>query len=847
MMSNQFLTDKSLALEAAFYGFALDGAPKFAEPGITPHYAPDIGFELTHIDLSLTIEPEAGTLIGEAVLDIRPLDIGLGEVTLDFDDMIIDAIENAQGETLEWSDADGKLTIHGVAAAGEKVRVRWHGKPTRGLYFTGPTQAEPDRSYMSWSQCQDEDAHFFFPCVDHPSVKCGWSLSFTVPPGMQAIGNGSFAGRQGNTWKWEQAKPMPSYLFTVCVGAFDIYTEESTGVPVRYLAPEGVSDADFKRIFGKTPRMIEFYEERYGHPYPWPRYDQVVVHDFIFGGMENVAATTLTDLCLTDERAAIDWDAEDLIAHELAHQWFGDLLTCQDWSQGYLNEAWATYSEVLWKTHDLGRDEAEYHLYGDLKNYLAECASRYKRPIVSYQFREPIDMFDRHLYEKAALVVHTLRTHLGEAAFWAGVKDYLHTNAHTTVHTRDFQVAMEKSSGRNLDGFFQDWILSPGHPALSVKTGWTKGLLKVTVTQKQKGDDVPEVYRFPLTLLVVTDAGEQTVTLPIAERSRTWAIPVEGEPSRVEVDHGFRFLSNMTVEGSRKLLINSLKNDHGVVGRIRAAKALVKDGSPRAIAALASALKNDSFWGVRAEIARLLGKHGTPAAEAALLACIDDEHSKARAPIVDSIGQLPSTPAVIEALTAIVNKGDPSLQVEGSAIRALGRLRAPGVIALALEVAERPCWGAVLPCRALEALSLTRDPEALPHLMRWTQPDKPERARCTAAAGMAKLAQDVDTARADIVERLGDLVKTGGFRLKYTAVSALGTAGDPAGIAVLRNIHEGQSDGRVRRSAYEAIQRINKANKAGGQVGQLRRDLDALRGENKKLRGRVDLLERIED
>jgi aminopeptidase N len=846
-MSNQFLTDKSLALEAAFYGFALGGAPKFAEPGITPHYAPDIDFELAHIALSLRIDPEAGTLEGHATLDIRPLAIGMGTVTLDFDDMTIDAVHNAAGDALDWSDADGAITVHGVAEAGEKITISWHGSPTRGLYFTGPTEAEPDRPYMSWSQCQDEDAHFFFPCIDHPSVKCGWSMAFTVPEGMSAIGNGQFAGREGNTWKWEQADPMPSYLFTVCVGDFTVYTEKDSKLPIRYLAPKGTSDADLQRIFGKTPRMIAFYEERYGHPYPWPRYDQVVVHDFIFGGMENVAATTLTDLCLTDERAAIDWDAEDLVAHELAHQWFGDLLTCQDWSQGYLNEAWATYSEVLWKTHDLGQDEADYHLYGDLKNYLSECASRYKRPIVSYHFREPIDMFDRHLYEKGALVVHTLRTHLGETAFWAGVRDYLHTNAHKTVHTRAFQVAMEKASGRNLDGFFQDWILSPGHPALSVKTGWSKGLLKVTVTQMQKGDDVPQVYHFPLTLQVVTEDGEQTVTLPVAERSRTWAIPVSAEPTRVEIDQGFRFLSNMTIEGSRKLLTASLEDDGCVVGRIRAAKSLAKDGSPRAIEALARALKNDPFWGVRAEIARLLGRHGTPAARIALLAGLDDTHTKALAPIVDALGHLPSHPDVLAALTGIAKNGHASLQVEGSAVRALGRLKAPGIIALALEVAERPCWGAVLPCRALEALSLTRDPAVLPHLMRWTQADKMERARCTATAGLGKLARELDAVRPEVVDRLGELLKTGGFRLKYTAVAALGTAGDPAGIGMLRTIHEGQSDGRVRRSAYEAIQRINKANKSGGDVGQLRRDLDALRGENKKLRGRVDVLERLSD
>ena len=846
-MSNHFLTDKSLSLEAAFFGYAVDKAPSFAEPGVEAHYAPDVGFRLKHIDLRLTIDPTAGTLSGEARLEILPLRTGLGEVVLDFDDMTIDQVVNEEGASLEWHAEDGRLTLHGVAKAGETIAISWHGKPARGLYFTGPTEAEPERPHMAWSQCQDEDAHFFFPCIDHPSVKCTWTMAFTIPGGMQAIGNGRFEGQEGNTWRWSQAEPMPAYLFTVCVGDFAVYTDESDRVPVRYLAPKGVSDEDFKRIFGKTPRMIAFFEERYGHPYPWPRYDQVVVHDFIFGGMENVASTTLTDLCLTDERAAIDWDAEDLIAHELAHQWFGDLLTCQDWSQGYLNEAWATYSEVLWKTHDLGVDEATYHLYGDLKNYLAECASRYKRPIVTYHFREPIDVFDRHLYEKGALVVHTLRTFLGDEAFWAGVEDYLHTNAHTTVHSRDFQVAMERASGRNLDGFFNDWVMSAGHPVLTVKIGHSKGLLKITLTQKQTGDGVPNVYHFPLAFKVVTKEGTRDFTLPVGERTQTWSIPLDTSPDRVEIDPGFRVLANMSVEGSTKLLKASLQGDGCVVGRIRAAKALAKDASPAALDALAEALQQEPFWGVRAEIAALLGKNGTDAARAALLAGLSDEHPKARGPIVSALGELPSHPDIIAALMTIATQGDPSLQVEGGAVRALGKLRAPGVIDLALAVAERPSWGAVLTCRALEAMSFTKDPAVLPHILRWTENDKPERARCTAAAALGRLAREVEAVHDAAIDRLIELVKTGGFRIKYTAVSTLGSSGSTRALGTLRSIHEGQSDARVRRGAYEAIQRINKTNKQGGDVGQLRRDVDALVKDNQKLQSRIDNLERMSD
>jgi len=842
---NQFLTDKSLNLEAAFFGFALDAQPGFAEPGVEPHYAPDHGYILRHIDLSLDIDPYEKTLMGEAQLRIEPLPIGMGEVVLDFDDLDVNAVVNAAGEPLGFSESDGKLRIKGVNPSGETVTITWQGRPTRGLYFTGPTPAEPNRTPMAWSQCQDEDAHYFFPCIDHPSTKCTWTMTFTVPDGMQAIGNGRLKEQEGTTWRWEQTEPMPAYLFTVCVGDFEVYEDPNGTVPVRYLAPKGVSEADFKRIFDKTPAMIAFFEKQYGYPYPWPRYDQVVVHDFIFGGMENVASTTLTDLVLTDERAALDWDAEDLIAHELAHQWFGDLLTCQDWSQGYLNEAWATYSEILWKTHDLGIDEAMYHLYGDLKNYLAECSGRYKRPIVSYRFREPIDMFDRHLYEKAALVVHTLRGELGEEAFWTGVKDYLHTNAHRTVHTRDFQVALETASGRNLDGFFNDWIMSAGHPALTVKVAWAKGLLKVTVTQRQNGEGTPEAYRFNLALLAVTESSEHPIQLPVTERAKTWAIPLAEEPIRVEVDHGFRFLSNMRVEGSSALLTASLTGDSCVVGRIRAAKALAKDGSPKAIAALGAALKSDSFWGVRAEIAPLLGNQGTDAAREALLAAIADPHCKSRAAIVDALGHLPHHPDVVEALTNIATNGDPSLQVEGSSIRSLCRLKDENAVSIAMEVAQRPCWGAVLPCRMLEGLALTHDPTVLPTLLEWTAPEKPERARCTAAASMGRLAKRVDSVRSDVVEALVEMVQTGGFRLKYTAIAALGVTGSPDALPVLRSIHEGQSDGRVRRSAYEAIQRINKANVNGGETGQLRRDLDRLRDQNKKMRSRIDALERV--
>jgi len=843
-MSSHALTDKGGLLEAAFGGYLLDTAPQFAEPGVEPHYAPDLGFSLAHMALHLTIDPENRSFSGEAVLEIRPLPSGLGDVVLDLDDLQVETVQDADtGDALPYRHGDGKLRVRGLGPEGGKVRIVWNGSPARGLYFTGPVPSDPDRSYMAWSQCQDEDAHFFFPCIDHPGVKVPMDILVTVPEGYQAISNGKLDGQEGQTFRFTQAHPIPAYLFTVVVGELTVVEDTGCDVLVRYLAPAGTSEDGMRRVFEKTPRMINFYGEVFGHDYAWPRYDQVVVHDFIFGGMENVAATTLTDMVLTDERAAMDWNAEDLIAHELAHQWFGDLVTCQDWSQGWLNEGWATYSEVVWKAHDLGQDEADYHLFLDLKNYLSESGGRYQRPIVSYHFREPIDMFDRHLYEKGALVNHTLRTVLGETAFWGGVKHYLHRHAHGTVHSRDLQRAMEEVSGRNLDGFFQQWVESPGHPRLEVKSQWSDGQLKVSVTQKQKSKGVPKAFHFPLTVHVVTEDGQQDVTLQVKERSRAWAIPCEAEPTRVSIDPGFAILADISIKGSRSLLLASLTKDTRVVGRIRAARALAKEGSPKAVSALIDALGNEGFWGVRIQIALLLANIGTSATREALLANIGDSHPKARRGIVEALGKLPTHPDIVAALRKLAQDGDPSLQVEGEAARSLGKLKADGAVDLCAEVAQRPSWGAMIAVRALEGMSHTRDPAALPHLLDWTQDHRHERARATAAAGLGRLADQVEACRAEAIERLMSLAQDGPFRVRYSAIPALGTARATQAIGLLRWIHEGQSDGRLRRQAYEAIQRIRKGRTGEGAVAGLRQDLDTLREENRVLRTRIDAID----
>lgn len=830
-MSSHFLTDKSLVLESRFGGWALARRRAFAEPGVTPHYGRDRSHRILHTHLRLQIDPAARTLVGEARLRLERLAGADDLVRLDLDELTVDAVVDGEGAPLAWTHRDGVLVVPSVPV----VVVRYHGSPRRGLYFVGPAPDAPHRPAEAWTQGQDEDAHFVFPCFDHPSAKQPYTVEVTAPEGWTVVSNGRLAACTGTTWVWEQVEPIAAYLVTVVVLRAEVVEDAGGPVPVRYVVPAGTPTELTRRVFGKTPEMIRFLSERFC-AYPWPRYDQVVVHEFVFGGMENVAATTLTDLVLTDERAALDWDAEDLIVHELAHQWFGDLLTCQDWSQGWLNEGWATYTEYLWATHDKGPDEAAYGLYEQLCGYLAEDGGRYRRPIVSYLFREPIDLFDRHLYEKAALVLHTLRSVLGEGAFWAGVHLYLTRHRHETVHTRHFQRALEDATGRNLDRFFAEWIHGAGHPAIEVSLSHAGGQLSVSVKQTQEGEGVPGAFRFPLRVEV--DGVE--VVLQVEERDRSFVLPCPIEPSLVRVDGDFSVLADLQVKAPRSWLVGQVRTDPGVVGRIRAARALAEDASPAAVEVLVERLRADPFWGVRAEIADLLGTQGGEVAVAGLLAALGDPEPRVRRRVVAALGgtQRADVGDVLAGLPA-----DGSLQVEGEVAKSLGRLRHPAARGVAERLIPRETWGDVSRARAMEGLGHLRDVSVLPLLLAGTADTVSARGRAAACAALARLGDEVEAARTPAVERLMQLAEHPNFRVQVAAINALGVLRDPRALGVLGRVHVSAGDGRCRRLAFEAMANIREGRSTEAGLQGVRSQLDALVEESRKLRDRIGRLE----
>jgi aminopeptidase N len=830
---------------------AADALP-FAEPGVRPSYAPDRTVRLEHVALSLHLDPATATFRGEATLRFRPFPAYDGTASFDLDEVEVTGVADGAGGALPFEHGDGVLRVR--AGEAHAITVSWSGRaPRRGLYFTGPTEAEPHRPPSAWTQCQDEDAHYVVPCHDHPSVKHPWTITLTAPAGYTLLSNGRqvSSGERGGeaVATFEQAEPMPAYLLTMVAAKLDVVAEEWRGRPVRYFVPTGRA-AEVPLAFDRTRKMLDFLSDRTGVDYPWPRYDQVVVHDFVFGGMENVACTTMTDLLLVDEKARLEWDPDGLVVHELAHQWFGDLLTCQDWSQGWLNESWATYAEALWSEHVDAPADAIWTRWETAQGYHAEAAGRYRRPIVSYDFREPIDLFDRHLYNKGGTVLGMLRHQLGDEAFFGGVRTYLRRHAHGTVHTRHFQRALEDASGRNLDQFFAQWIHAPGHPVAEVKLGRDgDALITIQVKQTQSGDGVPEVFRFPLDLELLFEGGRtQRLTLDVHERERTFVVPVASAVTAVRVDPGYHLLAELTLKGPEAWLVALLRDECPVLA-LRAGRGLLADGSRRGRDAVAAAVAAHPFPFVRGTLAKELAPHLAPEEAVRFLAdrLAAESEPRAQRLLATALGTFRVSavgPAGADALVALLGRPLPTWQLEGAALAALGATRDPRAPAVLRSALGRDSWADHVRSRGVEGLAETEDPSVVDDLVACSRSRFSDRVRAAAATGLARLAEGREELRTKVVERLIELVREPGFRTQLAAIGALGKLRDERGLAVLSRVHRTAPDGRTRRTAYEAMASIRKGRGADEAVSRMQRRLDELSEENAKLRGRVDRLER---
>jgi aminopeptidase N len=841
---------------AHIHGVQARGAREpFALPGTIARFAPDRTADVRHTRLELVLDPERRHLGGIARHTLAALDGDVTSVTLHADELEVRSVTDPEGKALDFTHQGGRLvlTLARPLALGEEttVSVAYEGAPRRGLYFIQPEPAYPHKPFQVWSQGQDEDSRYWFPCFDHPCEKASSELLARVPARYRVISNGALVGKEAHedgtvTWHWRQALPHSAYLVTLVVGEFDEVVLRPGPVPLTaYVPPGKASRAAI--VFGRTAKMMEVFERRFGVSFPWEKYAQVVVEDFIFGGMENTSATTLVDLALYDERAALDYDADDLIAHELAHQWWGDLLTCRDWSHAWLNEGFATWCETVFKEEHLGHDEAAYERHTQRATYLDEDAAEYRRAIVDRRYAEPIDLFDRHLYEKGACVLHMLRKELGEGPFWRSIRAYATGNRGRSVVTEDLVRAVESATGRNLEWFFEQWIFRGGHPDLTF--AWAhdakKKDLALTIRQSQTADELtPEAFRFTAEVEVLWKGGRsRRHRLEVTRRDHTVHLPCDEAPERVRFDPDGDLLCTLEPGGAPDSQRAALAHDPAVIARLRAAAALAKDATQASADALERAL-HDGFWGVAAEAASALARMRTTAARDALVGGLASvKHPKARRAVAGALGAYRGDLVAAGALRSLLAKGDPSLFVESSTAAALGATRAP----FALEVLERALaskdsWADLIRLGCIRGLALLGQAEAVPVLRERLERGHPPRVRAAAAGALAVLGRRLGN-RDAVREALVDLLTDASFPVVMAAIGALRTLGDDRAIGALYGLADSGSDGRIRRAAQVAAQRIGKGLERTREVAKLSDDLEQVRKTNHDLLSRLERLE----
>ncbi len=831
------------------------GPRPFRLPGDPERFGRARPYDIHHLQLEGRLDIPRRAFTATARLTVSQRDPDVHTLKLDAIGFDVAGVLRSEGERVtplaHRYDGDCIHVDLGALAPGEHATVvvtYTVVEPRRGLYFIHPDEQRPHRGLQVWSQCQDEDAKFWIPCHDFPNVRMSTEFLITAPHGWTVISNGVLLERSAIThegdsqhgvhppeerWHWRQDAPHVAYLMTLVAGRFSELNADMPALPVRYYVDPGRED-DGWRTFRRTPEMIEHFARLTGVPYPWAKYYQAAVQDFTFGGMENTSATTMADRILVDERASLDFTADDIVAHELAHQWFGDLVTCRDWSHAWLNEGFATFFEHLDWEKKGGRDAYLYNLKEHGDSYFGEDEGKYRRPVVCNTYASPIDLFDRHLYEKGGWVLHMLRSELGDALFFGGVKRYVEKHRGGIVETRDLMRAMEDESGRSLEHFFEQWLTRAGFPEIEFEASHDadKAELTVSVKQTQTVDAVTPLFALRIAVDVVVGSHSERHVLAIREAARTFTIVCKAAPRRISVDPEGAILMRLTQKLPRDWLLDALAHDPHAVVRWRAANALVRRSEPKVVDALAAAVEDDGFWGVGAEAARALGEMKTDRAFRALERLAGVKHPKVRRAVVRAIGTF-RTPAAAGLLAARLDAGDPSVGVESELARSAGRTRQPQVFDALSRAIERGTWRDLVRIGAIDGLAALRDARAIPLVDRYADVAHYVGTRRAAVGALAELGEN----KRDVRERLEQLLDPDDPYFTPEVLRSLVKLKEPASLGAVNSLLRRTIDGRVKRNAREAIRDLRGAERPE-EVKRLSDALDKLKDEQQSLADR---------
>jgi aminopeptidase N len=599
----------ALCLVVASFGFAQE-VFSANETGETRNRS----YHVLHYNIEVVLHDVAKSLDGKVTTTLVPLLSSLNTVVFDAGDMKIKRVTDSGGKELKYVSTAESLSIDlGRSYSNNDkvtVAVEYSCTPKQGLTFNNTDLKIPGKRPQIWSQGEETTNHYWFPCYDYPNDKATVEVTGTVDAKYTFLSNGRLVSVKENkkdktkTFHWKEDKPFSSYLIMIAAGEYTVLRDRVGNLPLEFYAyPDDTTNA--RASFKETAAMIKFFNESIGVDFPWDKYAQIILQDH-FGGMENVSATTLADgWAVPDARWRIDNPSTSLIAHELAHQWFGDMVTCRNFRDMWLNESFASYYDPLFIRSQQGQEEFEYTMFQDQAAGVRIDTIRGRKPVVSN------NSYGDNVYPRGAAILHMLRYVLGDDMYQRAIKQYVVQHKFQPVETNDLKMAIEEETGQNLQWFFDEWLYKAGHPVFDVSYQWSESSkeVRLSVKQTQTMDSLTGVFKMPVDIEITTASGSSAHRIGLVTKDSTYILPAAEKPLLVIFDKGNRLIKELNFDKSFEEWAYQATRSPSLVDRILAIQAVSKrlrDGNVATI--LNDRMEHDPFWGVRREAVTKAGQ-----------------------------------------------------------------------------------------------------------------------------------------------------------------------------------------------------------------------------------------------
>ncbi|MCC6410240.1 MAG: DUF3458 domain-containing protein [Saprospiraceae bacterium] len=581
--------------------------------------------DLKHTKIEIDFDWTKKRANGRATLTLSPWFYTTDHLSLDAKNFIIKSVKlEGKNDTLAYKYDNEKLniTLDRTYKRNEefKVVITYVARPDeresfggsaaitgdKGLYFINADGADPEKPRQIWTQGETESNSYWFPTVDKPNERCTQEMYITVEDKYKTLSNGLMVSSKKNangtrTDYWKMDKPHAPYLFMMAIGEFAVVKDKWRDIELTYYV-EPKYEAYAKDIYPYTPEMLELFSTKLGYNYPWSKYAQVVVRDYVSGAMENTTAVIFGEFMQKNKRELLDdhLTNEKVVAHEMFHHWFGDLVTTENWANLTMNEGFANYSEYMWLEHKYGRDAADYHEYNEQQGYIFSAADG-GHPLIHFGYEDKESMFDAHSYNKGGAALHMLRDLLGDEAFFASLNRYLKDNQYTDVEAHELRLAVEDVTGRDMNWFFNQWYFGAGHPNLVISYDWDNNArtASVTIEQTQTGENVAPIFQLPLQVDVYDASGAKTTQqIVVTKRNQTFTFGATSKPALINVDASKSLLCVKDDRHTPEEWAFMFKHAPLFRDRWEALEALQQEESPLSKDVVSAAL-NDKFWAIR--------------------------------------------------------------------------------------------------------------------------------------------------------------------------------------------------------------------------------------------------------